>query len=385
MTYPKLIQLAEKGEVKFFLQFGGQGSPYFKELSAYFQQENMQNFFAHSLEAINAVIKRTEGTPALPFPLKIEEWLSGKEEPPSDDELAAAGISLGMIQVTQLAHLEYLHQAGIKRNLLVKHSLAASGHSQGLITACLVALNLDDNSYYDAMKIFIQYLFLMGIRAQEVFPYLRPTEEERHLSEKLGLKNPAPMVAVLGGTHDLVEQLVFDFNSTANSNIYVSLYNTPQNRIISGTRWALLKFYEKYQNLFQEKNLKYIFLRSTGAFHSPIMKPIEKPMAQDIEAISFHFKGSDLKIPVFSFADGKNLQEEENLGMRLCQDLMIRPLYWEKALIPAVREKRITHILDFGPGKTSQRLTQETLEALGAPKTVLALAVAKELKEFLAT
>lgn len=383
LALPKLLERAENGEVKFFLQFGGQGAPYLKELAQYYSEPKMQKFFELALSALSQAQEYCKESKVFPFPLKLKEWLSGKENPPSDEELAAAPYSLGLIQVTQLAHWEYLHQMGFHREILLKHTLAASGHSQGLITATFASLGLKGEAYEKAMSIYIQYLFLMGVRAQEVFPKIYPELSEQNLAESLGLKNPAPMVAVLGESHSFIEKFVEEFNESQKEKIYISLYNSPTNRIISGERKQILAFYERYKNLFQEKSVKFVFLRSTCPFHSPLMEPIKKPFAQDIEAIGFHFKGSDLKFPVYSFADGKNLQEEGELGLRLCDDLMVQTLYWEKALSVVARNPSITHILDFGPGKTTQRLSQETLLGLNTEKPILAVATPKDLKEIL--
>ncbi len=386
MPQPKLLQDAAAGNARFFLQFGGQGAPYLKELQTLYKEEKMRRFFEIALSAVSDALKRAGNTPALPFAVELKKWLEDETTAPSDDQLAIAGVSLGLIQATQLAHYEYLHQMGFDRQEMLKYTIAASGHSQGLITASFAALSLSGSDYETAIAKYIQYLFLMGVRAQETFTATFASDIEKATSEALGAKNPAPMVAVLGEEHPYVEGLVKVFNAhqSADKKIFVSLYNTPSNRIISGARSSLIAFHEQNKTAFEAKGIKYVYLRASCPFHCELMAPIKPRFAPDIEAIGFNYTGADLKFPVYSFADGSNLQNEGALGMRMCDDLMVQPLYWDKSMKPVADNMAITHILDFGPGKTSQRLSQETLQAFQREIPIFAVAFAKDLKILLA-
>jgi len=378
----KLLALADEGKAKFFLQFGGQGAPYFKELQKLYAEASMKPFFEIAISAIESAVKMVEGTIAHPEKVDFRKWLTDETSAPTDDALAIAGLSLGLIQVTQFAHYEYLHQQGFNRAKMLKATVGASGHSQGLIAASFAGLSLEDKAYDDAVYKYIQYLFLMGVRAQEVFPQVFATADENAKSEALGAKSPSPMVAVLGESHATIEGLVNAYNS-GSKKLFVSLYNTPTNRIISGARSDLIAFHEKNKADLDAKGIKFVYLRTTCPFHCELMTPILEKFKPDIEKIGFNYKGSDLKIPVYSFWDGKNLQDEATLGLRMCDDLMVKTLYWEKSMLPVKQNAGITHILDFGPGKTSQRLSMDTLSSLGREVPVYAIAFAKDLKTVL--
>ena len=378
----KLLDSAKAGQAKFFLQFGGQGAPYLKEMQKLYAEASMKPYFDVAVSAIEAAAKMVEGTAAHPEKVEFRKWLTEPDHAPTDDAMSIAGISLGLIQATQFAHYEYLHQQGFDRAEMLKHTAAASGHSQGLIAASFTALGLEGKAYYDAVYKYIQYLFLMGVRAQEVFPHIHATADEAAKSEALGAKSPAPMVAVLGESHATIEAWVKEFNGAAKK-LFVSLYNTPNNRIISGARADLIAFHERYKAEFEAKQIKYVYLRSTCPFHCELMIPILEKFKPDLAKIGFDFKGSDLKFPVYSFWNGDNLQNEAELGMRMTDDLMVKTLYWEKSMLPVKNDKSITAILDFGPGKTSQRLSMETLAGLGHEVPVYAIAFAKDLKSVL--
>ena len=378
----KLLEAANAGQAKFFLQFGGQGAPYLKEMQKLYTEASMKPYFEIVVSAIEAAAKMVEGTVAHPEKVDFRKWLTEPDSSPADDAMSIAGISLGLIEATQFAHYEYLHQQGFDRKEMLKHTVAASGHSHGLIAASFTALGLEGQAYNDALYKYIQYLFLMGVRAQEVFPHIHATAEENAKSEALGAKGPAPMVAVLGESHATIESWVKEFNGAAKK-IFVSLYNTPNNRILSGARADLIAFHERYKAEFEAKQIKYVYLRSTCPFHCELMTPILEKFKPDLAKIGFDYKGADLKFPVYSFWDGANLQNAPELGMRMTDDLMVKTLYWDKSMMPVKNDKSITAILDFGPGKTSQRLSMDTLAGLGHEVPVYAIAFAKDLKTVL--
>lgn len=378
----KLLDAARAGQARFFLQFGGQGAPYLKEMQKLYAEASMKPYFDVAVSAIEAAAKMVEGTTAHPEKVDFRRWLTEPDHAPSDDAMSIAGLSLGLIQATQFAHFEYLHRQGFDRAEMLKHTVAASGHSQGLIAASFAALALEGQAYYDAIYKYIQYLFLMGVRAQEVFPHIHATADETAKSEALGAKGPAPMVAVLGESHATIEAWVKEFNGAAKK-LFISLYNTPNNRILSGARGDLIAFHERYKGELEARQIKYVYLRSTCPFHCELMIPILEKFKPDLAKIGFDFKGSDLRFPVYSFWNGDNLQNENDLGMRMTDDLMVKTLYWEKSLLPVKNDASIHAILDFGPGKTSQRLSMDTLAALGHEVPVYAIAFAKDLKSVL--
>ncbi|MBI3396155.1 MAG: ACP S-malonyltransferase [Spirochaetia bacterium] len=386
MGTPALLKTAQEGKAGFYIQFGGQGSPWYKELSKFFREPHMKKFFDTALAAVEEEMKLIGATVGLPNGLDARKWLNDETTIPSEDYLGCAAVSIPMIQITQLAHLENLSHHGYDRSAFVQAAHGASGHSQGLIPASLVALGLTGDAYYDALSKYVKYLLYLGVRAQEVYPHFAPSADELARSTKLGAGAPAPMVAVLGETHEYIEGLVNDLNSglSPSDKIYVSLYNSPSNRILSAPRGSLVSFHEKNKAALDEKKVKFVYLRTTCPFHCGHMEKIGQLFEPDIKRIGFDFKGSDLKIPVWSFFDETNLQSNASLPVKMYKDMAVHALYWEKSMKPAADNAKVTHIVDFGPGKTSQRLSQDTLAGLKCEKPVLAAAFAKDLTALLA-
>ncbi|MBL8021317.1 MAG: ACP S-malonyltransferase [Leptospirales bacterium] len=386
MSEPKLIAQAKSGQGRLFVQFGGQGAPWYKELAKYYKDPAMKKFFDMALKALEEEKSRVDGTVGLPNGLDARAWLEDETKIPSDDYLACAAVSIPMIQVTQLAHFENAVNKGLSRKSLVEASSGTSGHSQGLIPASLVALSFDGDEYYANASKYIKYLLYLGVRAQETHPFFAPTPEEIERSEKVGNKAPAPMMAVVGDSHATVQAMVDATNKTlpADKKIYISLYNSPSNRILSSFRSSLVTFNEMHNAALAEKKIKAVYLRTSCPFHCALMEPIRPSFEADIKRLGFSYPGSALKIPVYSFYDGRDLRKDADIAIGMYLDMAINPLYWDKSMKPVADDAGITTVIDFGPGKTSQRLSEETLQGLGATKTVLAAALPKELETIVA-
>ncbi|MCB1166970.1 MAG: ACP S-malonyltransferase [Leptospiraceae bacterium] len=383
MSKPQILQQSlEKPGL--FVQFGGQGAPWYKELKKYYDSGEMKPFFDAALSAIEEEFSIINGTPGVPHGLDARKWLDDESSIPSEEYLGCAAVSIPMIQMTQLAHLEALTQAGYDRPSLVQATVGGTGHSQGLIPSTLVSLGLEGNDYLEAVKKYTKYVLYIGIRSQEVFPFFDATAEEAKQAEELGAANPAPMVAVLGEDHAFIEDLVAKENSKLDDDkrIYVSLYNSPNNRILSSHRSSLIQFHAANKAAFDEKKVKFVYLRTTCPFHSPLMEPMMPLFEKDLERIGFDYQGSQLKFPIYSFFDQRNYQTEADMPRGLATDMVLRTLYWDKPMKAAAEHSpAVSNIVDFGPGKTSQRLSMDSLKGIGKELPVLAVAFAKDFKQ----
>ncbi|MCB1174790.1 MAG: ACP S-malonyltransferase [Leptospiraceae bacterium] len=383
----ELLKQAEAGNARFYLQFGGQGAPWIKELAAYYGDDKFKQFFDVVLGAIEAERPRVDGSIGLPHGIDARSWLENADSIPGEDYLATAAVSIPMIQVTQLAHVENLRQNGFPLEKMLQYTVAATGHSQGLIPACLMAQDLSGKQYLEGLEKYVKYLLYLGVSAQKAYPYFAPTQEEISASEELGGSAPAPMVAVLGESHEYIQGLVDAINPDLpkDQQIYISLYNSPANRILSSFRSSLIAFHRKYNTELAEKKIKFVYLRTTCPFHCALMKSIRDIFEPEIKHIGFTYTGADLKRPVYSFVDGVDMATTgERLPIKMYEDMAIEPLYWHKSVSPGVLNAQVTHFLDFGPGKTSQRLSMDVMKDLGTEKEVLAAGVPKDVKKILA-
>lgn len=254
-----------------------------------------------------------------------------------------------------------------------------------MISSALIALGKEGSDFYSAFSKFLKFVLYIGYRAQELVGTYNPSEALLKANEEVGDKQPAPMVAVIGYSQKELEDRVKQTNDSlglsGSKAIYVSLYNTPDSNIVSGSPESLLEFRKKFKSEMDEKKVKFVYLRTTAPFHSPHMEDTNKTIPSDMERIGFNFKGSDLKIPVYSIFDGRNMQSDSELGIPLFREMLIKTLYWDKAVKPFVTATNVTGI-DFGPSVVSQKLTQANMGT--SENKIYAVSSPKDIKVLLA-
>ncbi len=366
--------------MKYFLQFGGQGTPWLREFIRYQEDPKMNKFYALIFKAIEENAPKLNQEISFPQGFDIQKWFTDHRKAPENIYLSRSAISFPMIQACQLAHLEYLHCNGFTREKLLKNSVALTGHSQGLITATFLSLCLEGEEYYNSLYDYTRYIFYMGARAQEFFTDIFPTEEEVNASRKIGSEDPDPMAAILGKDHLEIKSLIDDVNQglEQEEKIYISLYNTADNRVISSKRSSMILLDEKIKKLENRNRPKYLYIKSSCPFHSPLLKKMKETFENDLKNISFDYKGSDLHIPVYSFSDGRNMQNDHDLGTSLFKEIILNTLYWEKPLASILKNHSIREAIDFGPGRVSQRLSDSIFKSRNEEVSILCASSSKD-------
>ena len=378
----RLIQEARNGKIKFFIQFGGQGARWFGELNRLYSDPELKTFFEVSFNALYDEMKLLSGHPFFTKGFDPLAWIKEPSLLPEEEYLEIAPISIPMIQITQLAHFERVRLRGYSIPFFLEYAGAASGHSQGLISASMVSLLKDGDAYHDLLDKYTRYAVSLGFRAQEAYPNPFASEDEKKRSSELGEPFPSPMAAVLGGDHASVQGWLSEYNDgrPVKDRVYLSLINSPENRILSGDRNALIGFHEKFRAKFSENKIKYVYLLTSCPFHCPLLEEVVPKMQEDMKRIGFHINGLDLKIPLYSFSDGKSLKNDMDLGDRLSREMAVNTLDWKKAVDPVIADSSITHILDFGPGKTSSRLSGEIFSDSGRKFEMLSASLPRDYK-----
>ena len=120
--------------------------------------------------------ERVTGSIALPKGIDLAAWLDATEDSassaPSEAYLRYAAVSLPMIQLTQLAHLENLYLQGISPSDLIAWTQGATGHSQGLMSAVFACCQVEEDSdgekrYAHVSAIYQIYAVLRRQRAKD--------------------------------------------------------------------------------------------------------------------------------------------------------------------------------------------------------------------------
>lgn len=291
-----------------------------------------------------------------------------------------------MIFVTQLAHYHLMTLKEYPVSELLSVSAGTTGHSQGILAAAFASLGFEGSNFYSELKVYFKFVFYLAHHAQGAYLDFNLPQSVIDGNTANGDKNPSPMVAIIGYNKEELEDRVNKINSELppEEKIFVSLYNTPDSMIVSGLPSSLLKFRTKFKSEMDETKKKFVYLRTTAPFHCPAMDKSWAGFIKDYEngKFSFRYTKSDLKIPVFSIFDGEDLKSKEvPLIEVLYKDIVIRALYWDKAIGILFRDSSITYCLDFGPSVVSSKLTGGQLTPRNISTPVLCLANPKDLKQ----
>lgn len=157
--------------------------------------------------------------------------------------------------VNALSYFKRVEETGQKPNF-------AAGHSLGEFNALMVAEC---------------YTFEVGLKLV------------RKRGELMDQAVGGGMAAILNATKEKIETIIKEKGLT---NIELANYNTPSQIVISGLSDEI----ERAQYFFQKREILYIPLKTSGAFHSKYMQPAKKKF----ETYLKRFKFSELKIPVIS-------------------------------------------------------------------------------------
>ena len=189
-----------------------------------------------------------------------------------------------------------------------------------------------------------------ALAASNVFSFEEGLKIVKIRAELMDKAKEGKMAAIIGLDREKVEEIV---KKGKNKGIIVCAnYNSPKQIVISGERSAL-----KYAEKLAKENgaRKVIYLRLSGAFHSPIMEEISKEFSQEIAKINFNK-------PKFKIISNVTAREEldpekikENLILQLTE-----PVRWEDS-VKYVWEKGVNTFVEIGPGKVLTGLIKRTI------------------------
>ena len=108
------------------------------------------------------------------------------------------------------------------------------------------------------------------------------------------------MAAILNATKEQIETIL---KKNGLHNVDLANHNTPSQLVISGPREEI----SKAQNFFEEGEMLYYPLNTSGAFHSRLMEPIKEEFFEYLKKFIF----SDLKIPVISNMTARPYRNED--------------------------------------------------------------------------
>jgi len=157
---------------------------------------------------------------------------------------------------------------------------------------------------------------------------------------------PSTMAAVLGMEDELVEAICAEIDGI----VVAANYNCPGQLVISGDLVAV----EKACEVLKERGAKRaLILPVGGAFHSPLMEPARKELAEAIEATSFSTPICPIYQNVSTFAVTDPEEIKKNLVFQLTA-----PVKWTHSVRNMIADGA-TEFIEVGPGKVLQGLVKK--------------------------
>lgn len=157
---------------------------------------------------------------------------------------------------------------------------------------------------------------------------------------------PSTMAAVLGLEDSTVESICAQVDGV----VVAANYNCPGQLVISGSVAAV----DKACELLKESGAKRaMVLPVGGAFHSPLMEPARKQLAEAIEATEFKTPICPVYQNVTTFAVTDPVEIQKNLIFQLTA-----PVKWTQSVQNMIADGA-KHFTEVGPGKVLQGLVKK--------------------------
>ena len=223
---------------------------------------------------------------------------------------------LKQTKVTQPAI--FLHSVILAKVLGVEPA-AVAGHSLGEFSALVVAGAL---SFEEGLQLVAKRAMAMQ-RACEV--------------------EPGTMAAVLRLSDEVIEQVCESIEGV----VVAANYNCPGQLVISGAVDAVNEACVKLKEAGARRAL---VLPVGGAFHSPLMEPARKELAEAIEAAQF----SDPICPIYQNVDAKPHTSAEEIKQNLIKQLTA-PVRWTQ-IIEQMTADGFNNYVELGPGEVLKGL-----------------------------
>eukprot|EP00937_MAST-01D_sp_MAST-1D-sp2_P000637 g637.t1 len=365
-TTAALEALGEGGEASFFLQFAGQGHEVLPELRAVCAADPSASGFLQAIVEPLSRAVRSDEVQSFGFHrhgLDIVAWVAvgddagaGSTSPPPPHYLSSAPVSYPLVGALHFVHhATVLHRAGLDPAAFAARVAGATGHSQGLASAAVVGAAKTLAQLRSLAAECLLYMLWHGIRCHEAA--LSP--QAAFTSAAALQMGVTPMLLLAQLQADEVRSLLDDVNAAKASagarKIEVSLVNAPNALVLTGPSSALAELQVALRCRFPPP-FRCRFLPVSAPFHHSGLAPAAAKIKQDVRRLGLGLAtqladGSALAFPVYSTADGRNLQGTRNLLDHLIDLQCCVPLEWLAATSTAAADAGVVHILDMGPGR----------------------------------
>ena len=309
-------------------------------------------------------------------------WLESPDSRPDVPYLASCAVSLPLIGLTQLSqYVVYGKASGLGPAELGAKFKGATGHSQGVVSACVIASEYPAQvDGVDAWEPFYAHaihgltvLFQIGLQGSLTFPPLALEPALTASSVEAGEGVPSPMLAVTGLDLVKLEKKIDEVNKHVSGqgkqeSISVSLHNGSRAFVVTGNPKDLVGLAEglrkgrapagkdqsKIPHSKRQPVFSMRFLPIGVPYHSHLLNgATERALAAIESTEAANWSPAKLAFAVYHTEDGSDLRSLPSDGLlkSLFTQIFTSPIFWgaKATAFPA----SATHALDFGTGGSS--------------------------------
>ncbi len=233
------------------------------------------------------------------------------------EELTATDAAQPALFATSLAVLEVARGRGLEPDFV-------AGHSLGEYTAAVVsgALAVEDG--------------------------MRLVARRGRLMAEIQSERPGAMAAIIGLSTERVEQLCEQVSSSGS--VVPANLNTPSQVVCSGEENEVLALIELAERAGADKAIR---LNVGAAFHSPMMEPVQRQMAEAMEAVDWR----DPEMPLVGNASGALKRSAGEVREALITQIAT-PVRWLDC-VRTLRGEGCDTFLELGSGRTLSGLIRQ--------------------------
>ncbi len=227
---------------------------------------------------------------------------------------------------------------------IVTHSIAA-------LAAAVASGAVAERPAFVAGHSLGEYAALIAAGAVSFEDGVRLVRERGRLMQEACDREPSTMAAVLGVEPDALRAICAEHGA------HVCNINAPGNITIGGTEQAVQAASEAATAAGASRVVP---LTVSGAFHTPLMQSAADGMRSVLADVAFEAP----RIPVVSNVTTQPLEAAGGLADELTQQIT-SPVLWADS-VRVMRERGVTQVIEFGPGKVLTGLVRRIDRGLGS-------------------
>ena len=260
----------------------------------------------------------------------------------------------------------YLHMFKIYRYTFelneMKNISCCFGHSVGSFASILAAKQYENKiDFIDEYKKALLFAVSCVVRSYITYQNI----EETNISDC-----STPMLILNNIKLRMANKMITNFNTTEKERVEISLINSSNTIVISGSNSNLQAFVNANQKEFEALTVNYNFLECNIPFHCFLLNDAKSQVLSDNQLINFSVTKDNLRFPVLSTIDGSNYQTQNDVLDSLLASLLCKCVNWTSVITTAV-SLGTTEIIDFGPMLPVSIFTKDCLSNLNRAVSIL--------------